>query len=405
MIEIKDKSRCCGCSACMSACPKGCISMQSDSEGFAYPVVDRKSCMECGLCEKACPFINPSQDREPVKVYAAKNPDEDIRMKSSSGGIFYALAESVIKEGGVVFGARFDANWNVVHGYAETVDELYPFMGSKYVQSSIGKSYVQAEHFLKTGRKVLFSGTPCQTAGLIHYLKNEYDNLITVAVICHGVPSPGIWKNYLDGEIRNSCNRKDKSIGRKTVLSSSDEYMSKITGISFRDKISGWKNYSFVVRGKSAVEKNKNSVLLSDMHMVNPFMKSFLSNLNLRPSCYACAAKGGRACSDIILGDFWGIENVLPDFDDDKGCSVLFIYNEHSLNFVNGLSLEKLDTSLDKVSKDNYSLYGSAGKPINRSFFFNQISKGRKIPASYLASTSTILYWKLRRKIYRIVGI
>lgn len=404
MIEIKDKSQCCGCSACVSACPKECISMQSDSEGFAYPVVDRKSCIGCGLCEKVCPFINPGQDRKPVKVYAAKNSDEVIRMKSSSGGVFYALAESVIKNGGVVFGARFDASWNVVHGYAETVDELYSLMGSKYVQSSIGKSYVQVEHFLKIGRQVLFSGTPCQTSGLMHYLKRKYDNLFTVAVICHGVPSPGIWRNYLDEEIKRSDYGKNQIIEKNTVLSSSED-ISEITDISFRDKISGWKNFSFVVRGKPAVETDKRSVLLSDIYKTNTFMKLFLSDLDLRPSCYACAAKGGRACSDIILGDFWGIENVLPDFDDDKGCSVLLIYNEHLLNFVNELSLEKLDTSLDKVSKDNYNLYGSVRKPINRSFFFNQISKGRKISSSYWASTSTILYWRLRRKIYRIVGI
>lgn len=403
MIEIKDKSQCCGCYACISACPKGCISMQSDSEGFAYPVVASMSCIECGLCEKVCPFINPEQDIKPVKVYAAKNSDEEIRMKSSSGGIFYALAESVIEDGGVVFGARFDANWNVVHGYAETVDELYPFMGSKYVQSSIGKSYVQTEHFLKTGRKVLFSGTPCQTAGLMHYLKQKYDNLVTVAVICHGVPSPGIWKNYLDEEIKRSDHGKDQSIEKNTVLSSED--ISGITDISFRDKISGWKNYSFVVRGKSAVETGKSSVLLSDIHMTNTFMKLFLSDLNLRPSCYACVAKGGRACCDIILGDFWGIENVFPEFDDDKGCSVLLIYNDHSLNFVNELTLEKLDASLDKVSKGNYSLYGSAQKPVNRSFFFEQIRKGRKISSSYKASISSDLYWKLRRKIYRIIGV
>ncbi len=404
MIEIKDKSQCCGCSACVSACPKECISMQSDSEGFAYPVVDRKSCIGCGLCEKVCPFINPGQDRKPVKVYAAKNSDEVIRMKSSSGGVFYALAESVIKDGGVVFGARFDASWNVVHGYAETVDELYPFMGSKYVQSSIGKSYVQAEHFLKTGRKVLFSGTPCQTAGLMHYLKNRYDNLLTAAVICHGVPSPKIWKIYLDKEIKSQVAGKTKASKRNMALSFSVD-MPKITGISFRDKTSGWKNYSFVVRVKSVVEMDKSSVLLSDMHMVNPFMKSFLSNLNLRPSCYACAAKGGRACCDIMLGDFWGIENVLPDFDDDKGCSAVLIYGKRALSFVSTLPLIKHEVSFNDVSAFNSCLTSSVSHQHNRYFFFRQVAKGDTISSAYHDVVDDSFFKRFCRILYRKFGI
>ncbi|MCS2450406.1 Coenzyme F420 hydrogenase/dehydrogenase, beta subunit C-terminal domain [Bacteroides thetaiotaomicron] len=190
--------------------------MHEDEEGFLYPLIDMSFCIECGLCENVCPVINQSEVCSPLKVYAAKNPNEQIRLSSSSGGIFTMLAEQILKENGIVFGARFDEKWEVEHDYADTLDGIAAFRGSKYVQSRIGDSYQRVEDFLRKGRKVLFSGTPCQVAGLKRFLHNkEYDNLLTVDVICHGVPSPLIWRKYLEETIR------PKGVaGKKSVLKS-----------------------------------------------------------------------------------------------------------------------------------------------------------------------------------------
>jgi coenzyme F420-reducing hydrogenase beta subunit len=182
--------------------------MQEDREGFLYPEIDKESCVGCDVCEEVCPSVHPKAPRTPLRVYAAKNKDEAIRLQSSSGGIFTLLAEKIIDRNGVVFGARFNEDWEVVHGYVETKEKLSVFRGSKYVQSRIGESYKQAEEFLKAGRFVLFSGTPCQVAGLKLFLKKEYENLVTVDLICHGVPSPGVWRKYLDEFIEYQYNIK-----------------------------------------------------------------------------------------------------------------------------------------------------------------------------------------------------
>lgn len=168
MIQITNKIDCCGCSACAMKCPKHCITMQADNEGFLYPVVNEADCIDCGLCEKVCHELHPYEERKPQNVYAAINKDEEIRLKSSSGGIFYLLAEKTITEGGVVFGARFDDQWQVVIDYADTLEGIKPFMGSKYLQARTATAFKDAEAFLKQGRKVLFSGSPCQIAGLHH---------------------------------------------------------------------------------------------------------------------------------------------------------------------------------------------------------------------------------------------
>ena len=202
MIKSTNKKLCTGCAACYSICPVRCISMQEDSEGFLYPVVEKDKCTSCKKCETVCPAIVQRNERKPLYVYAAKNLNEEIRRQSSSGGIFTLIAESIIQEGGVVFGARFNENWEVVHDYTETIEGLAAFRGSKYVQSRIGNTYLSAKDFLLAGRKVLFSGTPCQIAGLKAFLQDDYDNLLTVDLVCHGVPSPLVWKRYLDETIK-----------------------------------------------------------------------------------------------------------------------------------------------------------------------------------------------------------
>lgn len=206
MIDIGKK--CCGCNSCAQSCPKQCISMSEDNEGFLYPSVDTNLCVECHLCEKVCPVLNISSGQYPISCYAAKSPDEQIRKESSSGGIFSLLAQKIIENDGVVFGAAFNKKWEVVHCYTETLEGLNSLRGSKYVQSKIGNAYEQVKTFLKNGRLVLFSGTPCQIAGLKTFLRKDYENLITLDFVCHGVPSPGVLRWYLQEQIYYYAARK-----------------------------------------------------------------------------------------------------------------------------------------------------------------------------------------------------
>lgn len=336
MINIQEKYNCCGCSACVQVCPKQCISMFADNEGFLYPQVDSAICIDCGLCEKVCPVINQNEPREPLAVYAAKNTNEEVRLKSSSGGIFTLLAEQVISEGGVVFGARFNESWEVVHDYTETVEGLEPFRGSKYVQSVIGDNFNKTKQFLADGRKVLFSGTPCQIAGLKKFLRKEYENLLTVEVVCHGVPSPMVWRDYL------GYKRAKRAAGKNTVSSSLNE-LPVITGISFRDKTHGWKKYGFKI-SYAASKVAGNSVLKSADHAnseITPFnedlfMNGFLKNLYLRPSCYHCIARQGKSGADISIADYWGVQSIHPEMDDDRGIGLILINTQAgAYNFEN----------------------------------------------------------------------
>ena len=208
-MDLIERSKCCGCGACYNVCPCKCISMYVDSEGFSYPMIDKNRCIDCGLCEKICPVLHPVQIAEKPVVFAAINNNVAIRERSSSGGIFTLLAERTIKKDGIVFGASFDENWRVVHQYTGTMEGVARFRGSKYVQSDMGTSFQDAKHFLDQGREVLFSGTPCQIAGLKNYLRKSYSNLFTVDLACHGTPSPDIWRKYLLETICKRLNLKN----------------------------------------------------------------------------------------------------------------------------------------------------------------------------------------------------
>ena len=358
MIRITDKKDCCGCHACASACARHSITMQEDNEGFLYPVVDTSTCTDCGLCEKVCPIINQDAPRKPLKVYAAKNRDEEIRRQSSSGGIFTPLAETVIRDGGVVFGAKFNKEWNVIHAWTDTIEGIADFRGSKYVQSTIGDTYREAREFLKQGRKVLFSGTPCQIAGLRKYLRKEYDNLLTVDVVCHGVPSPLVWRKYLE-ETRENL-RAERDAGKNTVSSSLMD-LPVITGISFRDKTHGWKKFGFRLR-YAASEAAGNSVPISAKDKENTFqqsfpenvfMKGFLKNLYLRPSCYACAARSGKSRSDISIADFWGVQNYYPEFDDDKGIGLVLVNTEKGRKVYEQTNADSIESTYEQGLNHN----------------------------------------------------
>ena len=400
MINIVNKSFCCGCAACVQICPKKCISLTEDKEGFLYPIVDKAICIDCGLCEKVCPYLTEGIERNPKVVYAAKHSNEDIRLHSSSGGVFTLLAEKIINDGGVVFGVRFDDKWEVEFAYSETIDGLSVFRGSKYVQARVGNAFIDAERFLKDGRKVLFSGTPCQVKGLLQYLRKGYENLLTVDFVCHGVPSPKVWRLYLKEEVKKLARQGDA--GKNTVLSS--KIMPTIKGISFRDKSSGWKKYSFALKlTKVLAEGEKNSVLHTNKFYENPFMQAFLSDLILRPSCYKCPAKSGKSGSDITIGDFWGIEHIKPEIDDDKGVSLVMVHNEDKINSIK--SIEKSGVAYGDAVKYNPAVVKSVGYPIYRNLFFRILSKTGIFSHSLDACQSMNPIKRARRVIFRKLGL
>lgn len=326
MIDIIDKKDCVGCNACVQRCPKQCISMHEDEQGFLYPKVDLNLCIHCDLCEKVCPVINQAEPRKPLETFAAKNTDDVVRMSSSSGGIFYALAEKIIEDGGIVFGARFNEQWEVVHDYAETLEGVKAFQGSKYVQSRIGETFQQAEQFLKSGRKVMFTGTPCQIAGLRLFLRKEYPELLSIDVACHSVPSPMVWKCFIDSKKNIAFNH-----------------------IDFRDKTNGWLNYGFALEKEGKCKFYQKS-------SENIYMRGFLNDLYTRQSCAACPAKAGRSGSDITLADFWGIWNVKPDFDSHTGASAVIVNSSKGMIATRQLT----SVNFEKVNYEDIIRYNSA---------------------------------------------
>lgn len=377
MIVIAEKCLCCGCSACVQVCPLQCISVFEDNEGFLYPRVDESRCIDCGKCEKACPILHQSAAIKPLRVYAAKNDNEEIRLSSSSGGIFTLLAEATIEKGGVVFGARFDEQWEVIHDYTENKEGVSAFRGSKYVQSRMGNNYSRVETFLKRGRTVLFSGTPCQVAGLKLFLHREYDKLLTVDFVCHGVPSPKVWKRYLAERVENN----------------------QIRNIDFRSKKEGWKKYNFSL--SLSMDGREDTTLSTSVFYENIYMRAFLADLILRPSCYACSFKSSQSGSDITIGDFWGIENVLPKMDDDKGCSLVLLNNEKSLLCYHKLNVYTVMSTYEDAVRGNSSIVYSANWHPNRERFFKRLDK---TPCLETLITNNLEYpflYKVKQRIKR----
>jgi len=372
MIRIVSDYDCCGCGACKQICPHSAIELVPNSQGFLFPQVNIDICINCSLCERVCPVLNPNQENRPLKVYAAINTNDDIRMQNSSGGIFTSLAEKIIDEGGVVFGARFNENWEVVHDYAETKDGLAPFRGSKYVQSDINSSYIKAEQFLKRGRKVLFSGTPCQIAALNLFLRKPYDGLTTVDVVCHGVPSPGLWKDYL---------YKFAPV-------------SEITNIKMRDKSEGWRSNRITIEGKNKT--------LSEMAADNKYLLAFSQNLSLRSSCFKCPAKKGKSGSDITLADYWGIENLIPHMDDNRGTSFICANTNKGVELISELAVNRVASDYEASVPYNISIEQSTKEPVSRSSFWQKYSEKGIGVLSELKPYKTNIMKRFIRVIIRI---
>lgn len=378
MIEIKDKKNCCGCSACVQRCPKQCISLHEDREGFLYPRIDSTRCIDCGLCEKVCPILNQIGERIPVEIFAAKNINERIRCESSSGGIFTLLAEQTINAGGVVFGVKWNEYFEAVHSYTETKEGLAAFRGSKYVQSKVGETFKQAEMFLKQGRQVLFSGTPCQIAALKLYLRKRYDNLLAIDVVCHGVPSPKVWREYL------------------TSLNHSEH---PISYVNLRSKERGWRQYSYVIKANDCI-------LYDNFAYKSPFLQGFSLNLTLRPSCYNCPAKAGRSNADITLADCWGVNKLKGIKDDNKGYSSVLQWKD-AMRLSPSLA-ESITCKLDYdfLIENNPSLVKSSTEPLHRNFFWDLYQKeGINAVASTVAKLKSNYLYRVYNKIRTLLNL
>ncbi len=339
MLQITKERLCTGCSACFNACPFSAINMSTSKEGFLYPIVSQDKCANCGHCVKICPVNKKNQISGIEKTfYAAINCDTTVRLNSSSGGIFTALATSVLEKGGVVFGAGFDENFTVCHQSAENLKELEGLKTSKYVQSRVGESFKLAKEFLEKGQPVLFTGTPCQIAGLRAYLNKDYLNLFTIDLICHGAPSPIVWQNYL--------------------IKLENKFKSKVVYVNFRDKVKSWENYNVTIKFKSGKTYSR-------PHSINRFMNLFLQNRILRKSCHNCSFKGENHTADITLGDFWGkyFKTHSPEMNDKKGCSLIIANTSKGHDLLLNLKDVKLaKTDGKKALKSNTSYYKSAFK-------------------------------------------
>lgn len=379
MIEIHDSTKCNGCHACESACPKKCIHMVKDLEGFLYPKVDNNCCISCGICEKVCPILNnKTQNLEAMQIgYAAYNKDTDIRLKSSSGGIFTLLAEQIISSGGIVVGAAMDDDCkSVKHIIVKSIENLEKLRGSKYVQSTIGDTFSKTKEALDEGIKVLFTGTPCQIGGLYSFLGQEYPNLYTQDLICHGVPSPLVWKKYVE--------YREKGCG------------AAVQRTFFRHKKYGWKRYSVLL------QFSNNTEYLNDLYN-DAFMKGFLRNIYLRPSCYSCAFKTMNRQADITLADFWGIQDYCPEMFDDKGTSFVWIHSQKGKELFESIKVQTIsrEVTCDYAIKRNSAAIKSSSLFSKRKQFFEEIQK-KSFERVIVIYTKLPMYKKVRSFLGRI---
>lgn len=349
MEKIIEKKYCTGCHACYAVCSKKAITMTEDSEGFLYPIIDESRCVKCGACKHICPILKEYKGNPGPKAYACINKNDGVRRESSSGGVFSLLANSVIKQNGIVFGAAFDEEFLVSHESAEDENSLGKMRGSKYVQSKISDAYTEVEKNLEAGRTVLFTGTPCQVGGLKAYLGKEYNNLVTQDIICHGVPSPTVWKKYVK-------HREEKA-------------SSKVEKVSFRNKSTGWKTFSVEFKFENGEHYQR---LFSE----DAFMQGFLSNLCLRPSCYNCHFKSKERVSDITLADFWGIEKECADMYDNKGTSLVLVNSEKGKKLFEKIEDELIlkEVEVNPALEHNSAAYESVSRPKKREKFMEKVT-------------------------------
>ncbi len=332
-VLFKRKEDCCGCGACLNICPKQAITMNEDEYGFLYPIIDEDKCVRCGLCKKVCAFQNREETNVPLGCYAVVNENAEQASRSASAGVFAAIAEKVIGDGGIVYGAAFTQNWGVHHIAIDNLKDLVKLQGSKYAHSDIERTFSEAKKELLKGRWVLFTGTPCQVAGLYEFLGKDYENLITADIVCHGVPSSRMLQDYL------------KTIEKR--------YGGKITAFTFRDKLIGWG-----INGSAVIKGRKIKIWQSASSYLYFFTRGWL----YRENCYKCKYACEHRPADITLGDYWGIEKQHPEllgkggWDENKGISCVIENTSKGMEVIQKLNLCCVASSFERIAEKNEQL-------------------------------------------------
>lgn len=346
MIDKVSTKECYLCKGCSNICPVNAIDFSIEEKGFFYPRINELKCINCNLCEKVCPVLNklsPPKDDYPI-TYAVRSKNVDIRLNSTSGGVFYELGMYILSQGGSVCGAIFDDEFQVMHIITEQKSLLRKMCGSKYVQSNINFVYKEIKKLLDSGKMVLFCGCPCQTAALKLYLNESYINLFLIDFICHGIPSQTFFDSYI------------KTIEKK--------YNSKVQRIEFRNKDKGWH--------RSCVKISfKNRKIYNELIHVDAYMRAFLGGTIMKESCYNCHMKNFLSGSDITLGDFWGAEVYLSNIDDNTGISAVFVNTEKGKKLLSLLDLEKINIKKEQVIKYNQNILQSTKPSKIRKEFYN----------------------------------
>lgn len=375
-ISVIKKNKCFGCGACFQCCPKKAIKMESDSEGFLFPKIDEKKCINCGLCEKKCPSVTPIKKKDFVpEYYAATYLDKEICKKSASGGAFAALAVKTLENGGIVFGCAYDDEFNAFHVKINSAKDLEKLQGSKYVSSDTKMTFVETKEILDSGKIVLYSGRPCQIAGLLKYLGRNYDNLITIDLVCHGVPSQLLFSKYLEW------------LGMKNG--------GKIIYYGFRDKdIGGWS-----CSGKIKT-KNKTKKLQS---YCDPYYASFLRGETYRVSCYECPFATPERVGDITICDFWGVEKFYPNINKSNGVSGIIVNSNKGKELLKK-TLDSFfihEISLDELRMQNLNLNRPTPMPEKRqNVYKNCIINGKFVPN---VEYSSLLKFLIKQNISKLM--
>ena len=352
-----NKKKCCGCNNCCNICPTKAITMIEDNEGFFYPHIDKNKCINCGACKKVCPWINDIKRNEyfeEPECFAAKIKDKKIQEQSTSGGMFYALASNVIDRGGLVVGSEMDLNHKVHHTIIEQKSDLHRIMGSKYVYSELNDIFNTVKNHLIKGKLVLFSGVPCQVSALLNYLKQPFDNLITVEVICHGTPPQKLFDKYVD-----FLEKKHKA---------------KLIQYSFRSKKAAkWGTF----KALALFEKTKKRITKKINANFDPYYDSFLCGKNYRESCYECVFANPKRNADITLGDCWGIEAIKPELLDYDGVSIIIINTKKGKSIFNNVTnnLEYSNVDYNLIQNYNRQLKCPSKRPVDRDNWYNGIDK------------------------------
>ena len=377
-----NKKDCNGCGICTMFCPKNCIEMKEDEEGFLYPVIDESRCIHCNRCKNICSNINPPNEYK-GEAYAAVNKSDEERRNSASGGMYYILAKEIIKRNGVVFGVEYTDDLKVKHNYAENLEDCKKFSDSKYVRSDLNHSFEKVKEFLDAGRWVLFTGTSCQNQALKIYLGKEYEKLILCDILCHANPSPKVYKMYLE------------NLEKK--------YNKKVKHISFRTKENGWRDQTPII------EFEDNTKIAEPT-----YFKAFVTELISRPSCSNCQFASYNRQSDMTIGDFWGIQKVLnnPEIDDGKGVSVFLVNTEKGKKFFEEIKDNMNIVKTEKIEALRYNRHANYQVHRNREKFFKKIANNEitsenvidSMKKYYKAKMSKRIIGKAKRIVKKIIG-